>query len=57
MALARRYPELGLLHHSDHSSQYTAQDYRVLLACYGIQVSMSRKGGCYDNALMESVRR
>ena len=54
MALARRHPEPGLLHHSDRGSQYTCQDYQALLARYGIVVSMSRKGDCYDNALMES---
>jgi len=54
MALARRHPEPGLLHHSDRGSQYTAQDYRALLAHSGIVVSMSRKADCYDNALMES---
>jgi len=54
MALARRHPEPGLLHHSDRGSQYTAADYRELLAGYGIAVSMSGKGDCYDNALMES---
>lgn len=54
MALARRHPEPGLLHHSDRGSQYTCQDYQELLARAGIVVSMSRKGDCYDNALMES---
>jgi putative transposase len=54
MALARRHPEPGLLHHSDRGSQYTCQDYQALLARCGIVVSMSRKGDCYDNALMES---
>ena len=54
MALARRHPEPGLLHHSDRGSQYTATDYRELLATSGIIVSMSGKGDCYDNALMES---
>jgi len=54
MALARRHPEPGLLHHSDRGSQYAAQDYRALLARCGIIVSMSRKADCYDNALMES---
>ncbi len=54
MALVRRHPEPGLLHHSDRGSQYTAADYRELLAHYGIVVSMSGKGDCYDNALMES---
>jgi putative transposase len=54
MALLRRQPEPGLLHHSDRGSQYTAADYRELLAEYGIMMSMSGKGDCYDNALMES---
>jgi putative transposase len=54
MALAQRRPRAGLLHHSDRGSQYTSQGYRALLKEAGIQVSMSRKGDCYDNALMES---
>jgi transposase InsO family protein len=54
MALAQRQPAPGLLHHSDRGSQYTATDYRELLDQYGIIMSMSGKGDCYDNALMES---
>jgi transposase InsO family protein len=54
MALARRHPQIGLLHHSDRGSQYTSASYQTLLAEQGIQVSMSRKGNCYDNAMMES---
>jgi putative transposase len=54
MALLRRHPEPGLLHHSDRGSQYTCHDYQQVLAHSGIVVSMSRKGDCYDNALMES---
>jgi transposase InsO family protein len=54
MALARRHPEPGLLHHSDRGSHYTAADYRELLADYGIVMSMSGTGDCDDNALMES---
>lgn len=54
MALARRQPAPGLLHHSDRGSQYTAADYRVFLASFGVILSMSGKGDCYDNALMES---
>lgn len=54
MALAHRQPEPGLLHHSDRGSQYSATDYRELLEQYGIVMSMSGKGDCYDNALMES---
>jgi transposase InsO family protein len=54
MALARRRPRAGLLHHSDRGSQYTSEGYQTLLKQYGIEISMSRKGDCYDNALMES---
>ena len=54
MALARRHPQAGLLHHSDRGSQYTSASYQALLTGEGIQVSMSRKGNCYDNAVMES---
>jgi len=54
MALARRRPDAGLLHHSDRGSQFTSADYQKLLAAHGIQVSMSRTGNCYDNAAMES---
>jgi putative transposase len=54
MALAQRRPQAGLLHHSDRGSQYTSKDYQSLLSAWGIEVSMSRKGDCYDNALMES---
>ena len=54
MALARRHPGAGLLHHSDRGSQYTSQGYQTLLKQQGIEISMSRKGDCYDNALMES---
>jgi putative transposase len=54
MALLRRCPNTGLLHHSDRGCQYTSFDYQRLLAEHGIQVSMSRVGDCYDNAVMES---
>lgn len=54
MALARRQPEAGLLHHSDRGSQYTSDDYRQQLARQHITVSMSRTGNCYDNAMKES---
>lgn len=54
MALARRCPQTGLLHHSDRGSQYASHDYQKLLAKQHIQVSMSRSGNCYDNAMMES---
>lgn len=54
MALARRRTDAGLLHHSDHGRQFTSADYQKLLAAYVIQVSMSRIGNCYDNAVMAS---
>ncbi len=54
MALTHRRPGAGLVHHSDRGSQYTSQGYLTLLQQYEIQISMSRKGDCYDNALMES---
>lgn len=54
MALARRHPPAGLLHHSDQGSQFTSLDYQLLLLSYDCQISMSRVGNCYDNAVMES---
>ena len=53
-ALTRRDPEPGLLHHSDRGCQYTSRLYRDVLASEGIEVSMSRKGNCWDNAVAES---
>lgn len=54
MAYRRRRPAKGLVHHSDRGSQYASEDYRNLLKDYGMQMSMSRKGDCWDNAPMES---
>jgi putative transposase len=54
MALARRRPATGLLHHSDRGVQYASGDYQRLLADAGIRCSMSRKGNCWDNAVVES---
>lgn len=54
MAYRRRMPGKGLIHHSDRGSQYASDDYRNLLKDYGMQMSMSRKGDCWDNAPMES---
>ncbi len=47
-------PEAGLLHHSDQGCTYASEDYRARLEQHGIACSMSRRGNCYDNALMES---
>src|SRR5258708_1471803 len=54
MALARRRPQAGLLHHTDRGSQYTSRAYREVLEQVEIIVSMSGKGNCYDNAVTES---
>lgn len=54
MALERRRPGRGLLHHSDRGVQYASDDYQRLLAENGIRCSMSRGGDCYDNAVAES---
>jgi putative transposase len=54
MALTHRRPPRGLVHHSDRGVQYASEAYRQQLAAAGVQPSMSRKGNCYDNALMES---
>jgi putative transposase len=54
MALARRRPPEGLLHHSDRGSEFTSDRYLAVLRAAGIEVSMSRTGDCYDNAAMES---
>jgi putative transposase len=54
MALKRRCPNVGLLHHSDQGSPYASEDYQDVLATRGITCSMSRRGNCYDNAVMES---
>ena len=53
MALGRRQPAAGLLHHSDRGSQYTCQASQGLLAHAGVRCSMSRKGDCFDNAVAE----
>jgi len=53
-ALIHRDPETSLLHHSDRGSQYAAEQYQRLLAEHGIICSMSRKGNCWDNAVVES---
>lgn len=54
MALTRRQPLPGLLHHSDQGSQYASHAYQTRLAEQAMLMSMSRRGNCYDNALMES---
>jgi transposase InsO family protein len=53
-AVEAKHPVRGLMHHSDRGSQYCSEDYRKLLDHFGLTVSMSGKGNCYDNAPMES---
>ncbi|WP_238402964.1 IS3 family transposase [Paenibacillus mesophilus] len=47
-------PPKGLIHHSDRGSQYASEPYRARLQKYRMEASMSRKGNCYDNAVIES---
>jgi len=54
MAIRRRCPDAGLLHHSDQGSTYASQDYQKVLTAHGIVCSMSRRGNVFDNAAMES---
>jgi len=54
MALIRRRPPPGLIHHSDRGSQYASWEYQQTLKAHGVLASMSGKGNCYDNAAMES---
>jgi putative transposase len=53
-ALTARRPTTALLHHSDRGSQYASLPYQTLLHDHQLQVSMSRTGNCYDNAVTES---
>jgi putative transposase len=54
MAVARRRPDHGLIHHSDHGSQYTAVIFGQRCEQLGIDVSMGSIGDCYDNAVCEA---
>ena len=54
MAIRRRQPPPGLIHHSDRGVQYACTDYQAILHRHGLLSSMSRRGNCYDNAPMES---
>jgi putative transposase len=53
-ALRKRKPAKGLLWHSDRGGQYAATSHRKLLAHFGIQRSMGRRGSCWGNAVAES---
>ena len=54
MAIINRRPPAGLIHHSDRGSQYTSWAYRDLLTRHQLQMSMSKTGSCFDNAVAES---
>ena len=54
MALGQRRPGEDLIHHSDRGVQYLSDDFQALLKVNGITCSMSDKGSCYDNAVVES---
>jgi putative transposase len=54
MAIRRRQPPRGLVHHSDRGVQYASEPYQAILARHGLRCSMSRRGNCLDNAPMES---
>ena len=53
-AIEAKCPAEGLVHHSDRGSQYCSHEYRQILEQFHMEVSMSGKGNCYDNAPMES---
>ena len=53
-ALVVRRPTAGLIHHSDRGSQYCSIEYQAELRKHGIQISMSGKGNCYDNSMVET---
>ncbi len=54
MALGQREPGADLIHHSDRGAQYLSDDFQLLLKRNGITCSLSDKGSCYDNAVVES---
>ena len=54
MAIERRHPPGGLIHHSDRGSQYASHAFRRMLTAHAMRASMSRRGDVYDNAVMES---
>ena len=54
MAVALRQPPKGCIHHTDRGSQYCSHDYQKRLKKHGFEISMSGKGNCYDNAVVET---
>jgi putative transposase len=54
MAVALRQPPKDCIHHTDRGSQYCSNEYQRHLSKHGIKVSMSGKGNCYDNSMLET---
>jgi len=54
MAVARRHPDRGVIHHSDKGSQYTSLIFTRRCRTVGIDISMGSRGDCFDNAVLES---
>ena len=54
MAIARRQPAPGVIHHSDQGVQYASSEYVEELKSHGFKISMARTGNPYENAMMES---
>jgi transposase InsO family protein len=54
MAIVRRHPDVGVIHHSDQGVQYASDEYVAGLRSHGFLVSMARTGNPYENAMMES---
>ncbi len=54
MAVALRQPPKGCIHHTDRGSQYCSHDYQKRLKKHGFEISMSGKGNCFDNAVVET---
>ena len=54
MAMALRQPPEGCIHHTDRGSQYCSNEYQKRLSKHGFKVSMSGKGNCYDNSMVET---
>ena len=57
MAIRRRQPPRGLLHHSDRGSQYASEPYQAILARHGLRCSTSRRGNCLDWESVGAARR
>lgn len=57
LAIEKRQPPRGVVHHSDQGVQYSCEDYRAVMQAHGIVPSMSRPGNPYDNAFCESFMK